>query len=434
MQNLKRKIISFLLVLTFIAPAFLVPRKAEAQWVVFDPSNFTSNTITASNQVMSSAKEWGGDTIVWILVNVIIQHIAASTVNWINSGFQGSPAFVTNPDQYFGNLADGLAGQLIYSNPNWKFMCAPFRDKVQLAVNQAYLQSGNFSCTLSGVVSNFDGFMGDFNQGGWDGFLTMSQRNSNNPMGLYVNWQEQLYSQIATQQSNRQNELNYGQGFMSWRKCLTKDQTGKCTSQDPNISTPGSVIQNQLNTVLASGNGRLQVADEVNEIISALFSQLISKGIGAIGNGLRSLSGPDSGNNNQTYTSDLNTDANTQAQQASQINPLANVPGGSGIPGGTTGGSVPCSLPDGTIGVSINGGSCQPANSTGNGQFVPIIASDGSTITGPPLDPDCALVSFDDIVKRASEIYYADPTLKTAGITIANILENMDCGPGGTLP
>jgi hypothetical protein len=59
---------------------------------------------------------------------------------------------------------------------------------------------------------------------------------------------------------------------------------------------------------LGVGGGRLQVADEINEIISALLSQLTQKAIGAIGSGLHSLSSPGSGKDNsgRSFADDLN--------------------------------------------------------------------------------------------------------------------------------
>ncbi len=38
--------------------------------------------------------------------NALIQAIGNSTINWIKSGFNGNPAFVNNPQQFFTNIAD----------------------------------------------------------------------------------------------------------------------------------------------------------------------------------------------------------------------------------------------------------------------------------------------------------------------------------------
>lgn len=71
--------------------------------------------------------------------------------------------------------------------------------------------------------------------------------------------------------------------------------------------TPGNVISEQLNKTLGLGGEKLAVADELNEIVSALLNQLVSKAIGSVAGGLRSLSKPDSANNNQAFMDQFST-------------------------------------------------------------------------------------------------------------------------------
>ena len=354
--NLNKKIIAVCCLVSIISASFLpiFAKKAEAQWVVFDPGNFVPNTLTAVSTTISAAanivtainttlespvKEFGLDTIAWMLVNIIIERIAASTINWINSGFKGSPAFVTNPEKYFKNIADQTAGQLIFNHPDLRFMCAPLRARVQIALTNSYRQPYNYQCTLGAIERNFDGFMNDFNQGGWDGFIQVSQNSQNNPLGLYNQMQNQMNVSIGSALGQKHEELSWGKGFMSFRTCgkwastpgiegggsSEEDTTvndeggnpnndyegGKTPDQIPsncesyNISTPGSVIEGKLLDVLGSGMGRLEVADEINEIISALLNQLAGRIIGGVGKGLRALSGKDNNGSNVSYFEQL---------------------------------------------------------------------------------------------------------------------------------
>lgn len=310
------------LLCTLIITASLTPlfaRKAEAQWVVFDPANFTVNTITSVNTTLQGpVKEFGLDSIAWILVNMIIERMAASTVNWINSGFKGSPAFISDPSSYYKGIGDGVAGQIIYNHPDLRFMCAPLRAKVQIALTQSYVQPfGNYQCTLSGVVNNFDNFIDDFYQGGWDGFIEVTQKSQNNPLGLYNQAQNEVNVSVGSALGQKQAELAWGRGFLTFEDCQTTTgessyinsegipETSNTSSTHCDVKTPGSVIENSLNNALHLSTGRLQVADEINEIVSALLSQLVSKAIGAVGSGLRSLSSPDPSNGNRVYTDDL---------------------------------------------------------------------------------------------------------------------------------
>jgi hypothetical protein len=78
-------------------------------------------------------------------------------------------------------------------------------------------------------------------------------------------------------------------------------KVGDCTGTEK-TQTPGSIIQNSLSNVLNIGNNKLAVADEFNEIVSALLNQLVSKAI----KGLASLNKPDPANNNSTFIDQLN--------------------------------------------------------------------------------------------------------------------------------
>jgi hypothetical protein len=344
MNKFKKLIIIFFLAF-FVCLSFSVPKKAEAQWITVD--------------VVQSAKEYGLDSIAFIIANAVLQRVTASTVNWINTGFKGSPAFVSNPEQYFTNLGNGIAGQALYNNKNTRFMCSSFSAKVQIALTQSYRNDFNFQCTLTDVGRNFDNFMSDFSRGGWDSFIQVTQNSANNPIGLFNSWNNDILNKKSSALQNKQQELNQGRGFLSVKKCeqwsepLSGDtptslgniiggdfsedgvplDTGDPTDYadydsakvtdflvtpqrkclKTRVDTPGAVIQGKLDDTLGTGEHRLVVADELNEIISALLNQLVSKALG----GLRSLSSPGSGsgstNSTPSFADQLGHDADIQS-------------------------------------------------------------------------------------------------------------------------
>ena len=298
-----------------------------AQWVVYDPANFAVNSVTSANSVFQTTKEGGLDGLAWIIVNLIVERMTATTVNWINSGFNGKPAYISNPEGYFGDLADNIAGQYIFENPNLNFLCSPISAKIRLALAQNYIQDRQWQCTLTQVGRNMEDFMNDFGNGGWENFFELTQRPQNNPIGAYIQAKGELDIQIANKTLLKQKELDYGSGFLSFKTCkrwgsvvspgqssglgggtgdYVDPETGvpmntlPDSPQDPSgaqrvcleeeISTPGSVIQENLNNVLNIGNDKLAVADEINEIVSALLNQMVSQVVGGIGKGLRGLS------------------------------------------------------------------------------------------------------------------------------------------------
>ena len=347
-KNWINKLVCSTLVFCFLfSPVF--SSRANAQWVVWDPGNFVPNSMTAvSTSISASAnvsndvvKEYGLDGVFFALANLIIQRISASTVNWINSGFKGSPAYVVDPGAYFKDIGDKVAGQFIYSNPNLNFLCSPISMRIKLALAQNYSQQNiNWQCSLTDVYGNMEDFINDFERGGWTKFFQLTQERQNNPIGAYLQAEGELARRVAAAVGEKDKELSWGAGFMSFKKCpagreITAIVNGENGTQvtysdgvtlnqanDPTLEvggcgvaeqtvTPGSVVSEQLNKTLGLGNDRLSVADEVNEIISALFSQLASRVIGGIGAGLRGISSPDSTNNNNRFVDQLANSTST---------------------------------------------------------------------------------------------------------------------------
>ena len=348
MKEINKKIVVLFLIFTFVfSPALAVP--AQAFWPVIDVGN--------------NPKEYGLDAIGFMLANIVIGRVAASTVNWINSGFKGSPAFMTNPEAFFGNMGDKIAGQFIFSSPNLNFLCGPLQAKIKLALSNSYTQYDrrNWQCSLTGIANNVDAFMNNFENGGWEGFFELSQ-GPQNPIGAYLQAEGEMLSQIANQKDLKEKDLLQGKGFMSFQKCkpetvrksapgqsglgdcensynscvrwangnpataeaerqkcsatlkscsakYTNVEVGDCADSDKENVTPGSVISDQLNNVLGTGGQKLAAADEINEIVSALLTQLVNRVIGGIGNGLRGASKPDSSSGgtsgSQTFTTQL---------------------------------------------------------------------------------------------------------------------------------
>lgn len=121
--------------------------------VVLDPANLTQNIINAfSNPVTAFGttpvtavasvghlvKDTGLDAIAWQVGRSILKGITAQTVNWINSGFKGKPAFLTNPEKFFQNQADLQLERILGNDLN--LLCQPFAIQVRLALVKTYLQ------------------------------------------------------------------------------------------------------------------------------------------------------------------------------------------------------------------------------------------------------------------------------------------------------
>ena len=282
-------------------PGYAMP-KAHAQ-IGYDPYNTVVNTISSIANIASKAydfissaalsslalKEYTLDGIAFAVANILIQNISRSIIEWINSGFQGSPAFVTDLKGFLVNVADKQIGSFI-QELGLGLLCSPFKLDVQLALKLQYQQARSFQsqCTLSDIVGNVDDFFANNSlaNGGWEGWFALTTQPGNNPYGALVLAQQESYARIVNAQGEQLNLLSFGDGFLSFKDCeqVQEDQLGG-SFEHCSITTPGKLIQEQLNKALDLPADRLVVADEINEIIGALFAQLAQQAFTGVATG-----------------------------------------------------------------------------------------------------------------------------------------------------
>jgi|GEM_PF-1764842 len=295
---MKRKILTFILTLSLITPTFYSP--------------WTANRARAIPVV--EVKSVPGlierlvDGIAMSLAQTMIDRMVSSTVKWAQSGFEGNPAYVTDPERFFSDIADGVAGSFIQGS-ELGFLCSPFQANIRLSLMQSYYEPQPFQCTLTDVVGNIEGFYEDFNQGGWDAWFSMTQNPTNNPYGAYLEAQAALDSRIASALGIEKNQLDWNQGFLSWSECAATNPepfindpandpaaeaggllpsrrpnpghvpgkaVGECIERGP-TQTPGSVIKTQLDKSLGSGFEKLITAQHVDQLISGFATGLLTR-------------------------------------------------------------------------------------------------------------------------------------------------------------
>ncbi|MEN9912656.1 MAG: hypothetical protein RLY66_64 [Candidatus Parcubacteria bacterium] len=350
MNIINKKIASVLILIAFVISGTLAtPATTYALGAV--PVDTTFNF----HSIQQQTKDFVLNSLAWNVAKMTLQQLTTSIVNWINTGFEGSPAFIDNPEAFFLDLGDQVTGNFIANVGPLQSLCSPWNIdlRLSLALGQTRSMSERYRCTLSTLIGNaqnatingysIEGFTsGDFAQGGWPAFMIMTSEPRNNPYGSYLQAKSDLDQQIAAKQNSVNSDLDRGQGFLSWQKCVptnVNSNTGNAsslglnqndlaqlnangsvnangtsykTSTDPetgytvyetcSVQTPGSVISAGLNKSLGSSVDQLNLADSINEITSALFAQLISqvftKGLGG--------SSQRSGGQTQSYIEQLN--------------------------------------------------------------------------------------------------------------------------------
>jgi hypothetical protein len=362
--HVHQKFLHTLIILIVLVPTFLgltIPKKAQAQWVVHDfihtigtylgvvanTSTSVSSAVGAGAGVVSAGTGIAGqlksyvlDTLANTVAKVVLRRITADTVNWINTGFKGNPAFVTDPNKFFLNVGDKIAADYVLSSKSpLNRLCLPFRPQIRLALVKHYLNDdlATGQCTISGIIANYNAFTKDFSQGGWAGWISVTQTDANNPYGAYNDVAQDMSIQIGNGKTKTAQDLNRGNGFLSYKKCPEGQTIGEVMqtwgnrpepiynemgevdnqdqidlydispaadankyldngylSTDCNIDeetvTPGSVIAGKLNKAINSPETQLELANSINQIVNALVVQMVSQVFSSINGGLRGLS------------------------------------------------------------------------------------------------------------------------------------------------
>lgn len=240
------------------------------------------------------------DAIGYCIVNAMINYVANSTIAWVQGGFKGNPSFITNPEQFFKDLANVEAGaflqDLAYGATGLN-ICQPFRAQIVLSIARNYVSSyqgyggvngysrGGFGgaggnvgyggCTLDDIKGNLEGFLnGNFGNNGWQNWFQISQVDSNNPYSTYLSLQARLDGAISKKQNLARLELDWGKGFFSMRKC--DDSVSASDQQNCPITSPGTVIQGQLEKTLGLPKDRLVLAEKFDQVIAAVVNELIT--------------------------------------------------------------------------------------------------------------------------------------------------------------
>ena len=268
----KNKIV-FLFILSILSInlfVFVMPKKASAQTPCFDTIEgaltgiFGDDACLVSDVVLlnvgvhtqlSVLNTQNGLKTVWdkleaaamrylsqmgkMVAKIIINKIAESTVNWINGGFNGKPAYISDISKFMtgqGGVTDRLVGDFI-SSSNLSFLCNPFKMQVSLALSLGYgtglqkagctltqvianAQAATTNVTMNGQVIGGKGSQSDFNRnGGWSTWLNNTINPRNTLLGAYSAAKAKLDVAITDAKGNKIMDLANGQGALSLKKC-----------------------------------------------------------------------------------------------------------------------------------------------------------------------------------------------------------------------
>jgi len=171
-----KKLVTSALLFSFIFSHsfFLLPQRAEA--------TASGSTVIVGADITRDPIMRVLNGIAWAITKRLVAEITNSIVNWINSGFQGDPIFITNPEAFLLDVVNEVSGQFI-SELGLSAICDPYRPQILIALAQTDTFSARSQCTLLDAVDNIEGFLDDFSQGGWEGWIQLTQEPQNNIYG-----------------------------------------------------------------------------------------------------------------------------------------------------------------------------------------------------------------------------------------------------------
>jgi len=377
-QKRLTKKISLILIVSILSLnlSFLaVPKKTEADIPVINPVHIAEWITDSLKAVFEAAVQSAAKTA----ARIVIQRVTQATVDWINGGFSGQPAYVADFSKFMtgeGGVADRTFGDFI-ANSDLNFLCDPFRVQVMIALQLGYGANlkNQIGCTFSGVTRNINNAVNNASigvnasanvnvsnftsSGGWDSWLKQTLQPQNNPVGAYLIAKSNLDAQIETAKGSATLGLTIGQGALSFNRCVDTyynkagNQIGKsseytsgagetgggrppapanATRTDPKctVKTPGSTITTMLG-FKATSDQRMNelvgaLSDGIDQIFSALFTSLIQKGMDQLNNGVLDTNTASNNTYNSAIGISLQNSINTYNNDASNVGSGTTIP------------------------------------------------------------------------------------------------------------
>lgn len=280
---------------------------------------------TAETNTQIVFKECVLDAIIWVIKRLLIDRLTQDIINWINSGFDGGPAFLADYHAFFRDIALETFNVFLNQSGLDRWLCSPFQYNIRLTIETLgrktnYGPTGQYACTLNDILSGAGvsvdvGYSRMVKQGSLDfigGGIPAAMGlaiDSNNPYGSFFNVQAEAANRMARGANREATLLSFGDGMFSSQCDINGD--GRME-----VCTPGQLITTQIDDYLGGGLGQLEVADEVAEVLTEVIAELVTSIFNDANQGLL-------GGSKRTQA---DYEANRQVSSGSASAPTPNVP------------------------------------------------------------------------------------------------------------
>lgn len=186
----------------------------------------------ASKQQISEKRQSCFDGLAYALAKQQLVSMTKSTMNWVNSGFNGDPMYVRN----INSLTNSIEGTILQKEVDlFKNSPAgggdyPYGRNFALSQISSFKFGQNPNNLLKQNLSNYLGgdgtgryvesYTNNFSLGGWNGWLAFTQMPQNNPLGFNMIASQNLADKQNKEVTNTKAELSQNGGFLDQKKCV----------------------------------------------------------------------------------------------------------------------------------------------------------------------------------------------------------------------
>ena len=319
---------------------FAAPLQTQAIWgvgdVTTDPAVGASSGVSAGSgtartalQVFDKVGQVVLIPVMKSLMTKMLNKVNDSITNWINSGFEGNPFYIDNPEQFFSNLALETASDIVggirtalvdnlddIACANGSASCNQIVSSIaqrsvllslgenmfdtssgklkingdtMAAFNNELLNDINPLEKNSGSISVLDTFKTNFSAGGTRGYEAILNDDNATPLGQYMN----IVATVIEETAYENKKIDNSGKTLSDTKCKpgstreVKNAAGDVISSkclDYDVTTPNTVIDQQRNTALATKTSALESsgssdnpwASAAQQVLSTALQSLVS--------------------------------------------------------------------------------------------------------------------------------------------------------------
>jgi hypothetical protein len=157
-----------------------------------------------------------------------IVKITQSTMNWINTGLAGNPLYVSDINSLVTKTENEvISGELSVLRDSQYAQMYPYgRDFASAQIQTQRSSSDNLYGLKSDILnsltvgSDIQSYANNFAQGGWNGWVSLTQNPQNNPLGFNMLATDQLALQKEQAVANVKADVAQGGGYQSKKECV----------------------------------------------------------------------------------------------------------------------------------------------------------------------------------------------------------------------